>query len=422
MTSHKDIILLDPKIVTSRTYKNCLMPNPTPPLTEKNTNPTGFLSLGLKPFFLSVALFAILAIGLWALMLQGLNLIDPTYGMPVWHMHEMLFGYGSAVLAGFLLTAVPNWTGRAPLSGIALGALWLVWLAGRGAMMLGVPPLELVTLDVSFLLLVVLVVTRDIVIVRNWRNLVVLGPILLIIFGNVTFHVEAITNGAPEYGPRIGLGGLVFLVMLIGGRIIPAFSRNWLITQDARRLPAEFSRFDAVVLLLSLAALVRWVLIPFGPLTGAALGVIALLHLLRLSRWCGLATLSNPLLFVLHAAYAMIPTGLGLLAMASGWDDAALYIAALHLLGIGVIGAMTLAVMSRASLGHTGQALRADRWLQAGLTSIFLSAFARVLAEFSAFDSSLITLSALFWIAGFSLFIARIGPALLRPKLHQPQP
>ncbi len=397
-------------------FKNCLMSDPMPPQLTKNAKPTGFLSLGLKPFFLGVALFAILAIALWALTLQGLSLITPTYGMHLWHMHEMLFGYGSAVLTGFLLTAVPNWTGRKPLSGVGLGALWLVWLAGRAAMMLGAPPLELVTLDVSFLLLVILIVTRDIVIARNWRNLMVLGPILLIAVGNATFHVEVITNGAPDYGPRIGLGGLVFLVMLIGGRIIPAFSRNWLVKQGATRPPTMFSRFDAIVLLLTLAALARWVLIPSGPLTGAALGVVALLHLLRLMRWCGLATLSNPLLFVLHAAYAMIPTGLALLGMAAGWNDVALYVAALHLLGIGVVGAMTLAVMSRASLGHTGQALRADRWLQAGLTSIFLSAFARVLAEFSDFQTTLITFSALFWIAGFTLFIVRIGPGLLASK------
>ncbi|MCF6232483.1 MAG: NnrS family protein [Rhodobacteraceae bacterium] len=389
------------------------MPDPTSPPPTKNAKATGFLSLGLKPFFLGVALFAILAIALWALSLQGLNLITPTYGMHLWHMHEMLFGYGSAVLAGFLLTAVPNWTGRKPLSGVGLGALWLVWLAGRVAMMLGAPPLELVTLDVSFLLLVIAVVTRDIVIARNWRNWVVLGPIALIALGNATFHVEAITNGAPDYGPRIGLGGLVFLVMLIGGRIIPAFSRNWLVAQGATRLPAAFSRFDAVVLLLSLAALALWVLIPSGLLTGAGLGMVALLHLLRLMRWCGLATLSNPLLFVLHAAYAMIPAGLALLGVAAGLDDPALYVAALHLLGIGVIGAMTLAVMSRASLGHTGQALLADRWLQAGLTSIFLSAFVRVLSVFSEYQPSLIVVSALLWIAGFSLFIARIGPGLI---------
>ena len=397
------------------------MPDQSSAASSSKSNNAGFLSLGLKPFFLGVALFAIVAIGLWALSLLGLNLITPTYGMHIWHMHEMLFGYGSAVLAGFLLTAVPNWTGRAPLSGFGLGALWLVWLAGRAAMMLGAPPLELVTLDVSFLLLVTLIVTREIVIARNWRNLVVLAPILLIALGNATFHVEAITSGAPEYGPRIGLGGLVFLVMLIGGRIIPAFSRNWLIKTGATHLPAMFSRLDAIVLLLSLAALALWVLIPAGPLTGVALGVIALLHLLRLMRWCGLATLPNPLLFVLHAAYAMIPTGLALLGLAAGWNNAALYIAAQHLLGIGVIGAMTLAVMSRASLGHTGQALRADRWLQAGLTSIFLSAFARVLAEFSFSQSFLFTLSALFWITGFMLFIARIGPALLAPGRHQHQ-
>jgi len=129
-----------------------------------------FFSLGFRPFFLGATVFAILAIALWLLALRGSGLIAPGYGMANWHMHEMLFGYGPAVLSGFLLTAVPNWTGRKPLSGSGLAALWLLWLAGRVAMMAAVPQTVMIVLDVAFLPAIALVMAREIVAARNWRN------------------------------------------------------------------------------------------------------------------------------------------------------------------------------------------------------------------------------------------------------------
>ena len=389
-------------------------PDPRPPRLA------AFLSIGLRPFFLGAALFAFVAIGLWILNLHGLTLIAPGQGMRGWHMHEMLFGYGAAVLAGFLLTAVPNWTGGKAMSGPGLGLLWLLWLAGRVAMLSGgtwgLAAGLAAIVDMVFLPVLALIVARAIVGARNWRNLIVLGPILMMIGGNVTFHVETWLYDGAEYGARAGLGGLVFLIMLIGGRIVPAFTRNWLVKRGVTRLPVGFSRLDGGILVISLVGLLVWVVVPEGTVTALLLGLMAVLHGLRLTRWCGLATRSDPLLLVLHVSYAVIPAGLALLAIGAALQDPPVQLAALHLLGIGAVGGMTLSVMTRASLGHTGRALRADGWMQSAFAAIFLSALFRVAAEFSTAQSAMITISALFWLAGFALFVARIGPGLVTPR------
>lgn len=373
-------------------------------------------SLGFRPFFLSAALFAVLAIGLWVLALRGIELVEPGYGMTMWHMHEMLFGYGPAVLCGFLLTAVPNWTGRKPLKGRALVALWLLWFAGRVVMVAPVPVAMMVALDAAFLPVLALVIMREIIAGRNWRNMVVLVPIGLIAMANGIFHAEAVASGYSEYGVRLGLGALTFLLMLIGGRIVPAFTRNWLVKHGSDRRPVPMSRLDGIILLASVVGLILWVVLPVGVATGLVLALIALAHVLRLARWAGLATRADPLLFVLHVAYAMIPAGLGLMAVSAGLDDQGAWIAALHLLGIGAVGGMTLSVMIRASLGHTGQPLKADMWLVAALALIFAAAGGRVLAGFVPDQSMWIDLSATCWIAGFALFVLRIGPSLLRQR------
>lgn len=387
-----------------------------PHSTGQGVRLTVVLSLGLRPFFLGAALFAATAMGIWVLALRGTFLIAPEYGMTVWHTHEMLFGYGPAVLSGFLLTAVPNWTGRKPLSGAGLGLLWLLWLSGRVAMMVPVPQPVMVALDTSFLPVIAFVMAREVIAARNWRNLMVLGPIALIALANGVFHFEVARFGSSEYGVRLGLASLVFLVMLIGGRIVPAFTRNWLVKQGLDRRPVGFGRFDGILLIVSVMVLGLWTVVPVGVVTGVALMLIAVLHGVRMTRWAGVATFSNPLLFVLHASYAMIPTGLLLLALAAGPGGDAAQVAAQHLLGIGAIGGMTMSVMIRASLGHTGRALKADVWSVAGLVFIFLAAATRVLAEFVADQTIWIDLSAGFWIAGFALFVLRIGPGLLTPR------
>ena len=177
-----------------------------------------------------------------------------------WHVHEMLYGFLPAVITGFLLTAVPNWTGRLPLQGMPLLALVLIWVAGRVAVTAsawtGWAVAALV--DAAFLLAVGAAVAREIIAGRNWRNLKVLTVLAVLLAGNVTFHVEAHVNGSAEVGVRIGIAGTVILIMVIGGRIVPSFTRNWLARENPGRLPTPFGRFDVMSVVFAGAALIAW--------------------------------------------------------------------------------------------------------------------------------------------------------------------
>ncbi len=375
-----------------------------------------FFSLGFRPFFFSAAALAVLSMAIWAVSQHGVDLVAPEMGARSWHMHEMIFGYGGAVLTGFLFTAVPNWTGRRPVAGRALIGLLALWLAGRLALLLPVPEAVSGAVAALYMPVVVVLMAREIIGGRNWRNLAVLVPVGVFALANILFHVEIATRGVSAYGMRLGLGALVLLVMLVGGRIVPAFSRNWMTQQGAARLPAPMGRFDTVSLVLGGLALIVWVVQPMGLLSAALLGLAGVVHVMRLSRWAGLATMSNPLLFVLHVAYAMIPAGLLALSLAAARVDFAVEISAIHILGVGVIGGMTLSVMTRASLGHTGRPLRADGWMQAALVLVFAAMLARVLAAATPIEAALIDLAALLWIVAFTLFLVRIGPSLFRPR------
>jgi uncharacterized protein involved in response to NO len=376
-------------------------------------------SLGLRPFFGAAALLALIAIALWILWIRGVAIIAPPYGMPLWHMHEMVFAYGSAVLSGFLLTALPNWTGRPPVSGAPLMALFALWLAGRIVMAVAIDPVIAGWIDAAYLPVLAAMAAREIIAGKNWRNLMVLGPIVGLALANILFHYEVNVAAVPEYSVRFGLAALAVLLTLIGGRIVPAFSRNWLSQQPGDApLPAPFGRYDGLSLVVLVLALSVWVVVPYGWGPALLLAAAAALHTGRLMRWAGMATLGNPLLAVLHLAYAMIPASLFLLALAAGLVDRQSEIAGIHLLGIGAIGGMTLAVMTRASIGHTGRALLADGWIKGAFLALFAATAVRAAAAYLPLAGWLIDLSALLWIAAFLLFLLRIGPWLLAPRLR----
>ena len=188
------------------------------------------LSYGFRPFFLGGAIWAIVALLRWIGSLANFWQLAPGYGAVAWHAHEMLFGYASAVVAGFLLTAVPNWTGRLPVAGLRLGLLLLLWCLGRLAFLavgtFGTLPAILI--DSIFLPCVLIIMGREIVVGGNWRNLAPLAIVALLAAANVTFHVEVLMTGAPTFGLRAGVAALVALIVLIGGRITPSFTHNWL--------------------------------------------------------------------------------------------------------------------------------------------------------------------------------------------------
>lgn len=374
------------------------------------TGPALF-SYGFRPFFLAAIVFALGVIPAWLLIWRGTLALSAPFPAIDWHVHEMIFGYGAAVVAGFLFTAVPNWTGSMPTRGWPLMVLLAFWVAGRLGMagLLGLGPLGLLAVDCTFLLAVFAMIAREIVAGRNWRNLKVLVPVGLLALSNIVFHLEVMTAGTADTGRRLGIAVLVFLVMLIGGRIIPSFTRNWLAKRGAARMPVPFNRFDAACLGAGAAALVAWVAAPTTPVTGTLAALAGVLHLARLARWQGQASWPSPLLLMLHVAYLFVPAGLAGVAL-EGFGLAGPQVAA-HLFGIGLIGGMTVAVMMRATMGHTGRDLVAGRLL----TLAFALVAATVAARLAGPEGG-VTLAAALWTAGFALMLWRVGPWLALPR------
>ena len=376
-------------------------------------------SMGFRPFFLLAGLFAAIAVPLWLAVFTGAVTLAGPFDPVDWHIHEMLFGYTAAVIAGFLFTAVPNWTGRMPARGAPLAALAALWLAGRLAVagVLGLRPMAVMAIDGAFLVAIGAMIGIEIVAGRNWRNLKVLVPVTLYAAANIAFHLGALTGVGTEVPRRAGFAVTLFLVMLIGGRIIPSFTRNWLAAQRVARMPVGANRFDAVSLAVAAMGLLLWVVWPESAATGLALSAAAVLHLVRVSRWRGLAVWRSPLLLMLHLAYAVLPVGLAATGLAA--FGMASPVAGFHLLGIGAIGGMTIAVMMRAAMGHTGRSLVADPLLVLAFVLVMAAAFARVVA-----GSSLggLDVTAGLWTAGFGLFSLRVGPWLAAPSVSRKRP
>ena len=374
------------------------------------------LRQGFRPFFLGAGIWAIVAMLLWILALQG-ELAIPTAFDPVgWHAHEMLFGFVVAAIAGFLLTAIPNWTGRMPLQGFPLAVLAGVWLAGRlavgGSAWIGAGIAAV--LDLSFLTLLLGVVLREIMAGRNWRNLpipIVLGGLLA---ANALTHLDAAGIAATgALGQRLGIGIVILLIGLVGGRIIPSFTLNWLKKRGESNLPVSFSILDRGALGLAAAALTIWVVAPESPIGGAALIAAGVASLVRLARWRGHLTLAEPLVWSLHLGFVWVGVGLLLVGLSALLPDVP-PAAGLHALTAGAMGGMTLAVMTRATLGHTGRLLTADRWTAAIYLLIAAAAALRVAAPFLAdVYLPLFWTSGLAWSTAFGLFVVHYGRMLL---------
>jgi len=375
------------------------------------------LSYGFRPFFLVGSIYAGLAVLAWLPMFSG-ELSVATAFIPLdWHIHEMIYGYVAAVMTGFLLTAIPNWTGRLPIQGTPLLFLVALWLAGRIAITtstyIGWLPAAIV--DISFLMFVAAAAMREIVAGRNWANMKILVILAVMISGNVVFHLEAYFRGVADYGIRLGIGAAITSIMIIGGRIIPSFTRNWLVRENPGRLPSPFGRFDAFSLLLSVLALAIWVAFPFGVVTAVALFVGGILQGARLCRWAGDRTIQDRLVLVLHVGFAFVPVGFVLTGLAA--FGSIVPSAGIHAWSTGAIGTMTLAVMTRASLGHTGHALSASNGTHAIYAAILAAAVTRVAAALLPLASTaLLAAAALAWVTAFLGFGVVYGPFLLAPQ------
>jgi uncharacterized protein involved in response to NO len=381
------------------------------------------LGNGFRPFFLFGSIYAGLAILVWLPVFYGEITLISVFAPRDWHVHEMLYGYLPAVITGFLFTAIPNWTGRLPIQGTPLLVLVIVWMLGRVCVTFSAETGWLVAMlaDASFLLLVAAAAAREILAGRNWRNLNVVMLVLLLLAGNVAFHLEAHFNGAADTGIRIGIAVVVLLISLIGGRIIPSFTCNWLVRENPGRLPVPFGRFDVIVVAIGALALLVWIASPAGCLTGTALAIAGLLHLVRLGRWGGDRTWRERLVLVLHVGYAFVPLGFLLNAMSA--FELVPAGAGIHAWMVGAAGTMTLAVMSRATLGHTGQQLTASVATQAIYAAIIVAALSRICAVIEpAHSEPLLDLAALAWAAAFFGFALAFGPLLVGAGRRKSEP
>ncbi len=382
---------------------------------QQRATPT-FFAMGFRPFFLASGLWAAAALAVWIAMLtQGITLpsrFDPL----AWHIHEMLFGFVMATIAGFLLTAIPNWTGRLPVRGLPLAVLAASWLLGRIACLFSAlcPAWLATTADLIFPVLLAAAAAREIIAGRNWRNLVVLFPVSILGIANLLMHLEA--NGVdvpPGLGWRLGLAAVIVLISVVGGRIVPSFTRNWLAKRPGAPLPASQGRLDLAALITLPVALAGWVFLPDTRAIGALLLLGAALHLWRLARWRGLSTSAEPLLLVLHIGYAWVVFGIALLGL-TVLGAAIPLSAAIHALTAGAVGTMTLAVMTRATRGHAGRPLAADRPTILIFTLVTLAALTRIAAALStAWVTPLLVIAASLWIAAFACFVIVYAPMLL---------
>lgn len=380
-------------------------------------NGPAILSYGFRPFFLLAGTFALIAMLIWIGALAAGWEIGGQYGVLNWHAHEMLFGYTGAALAGFMLTAIPNWTGRLPVSGTPLLFHVLVWVAGRLAMAFpSALGLQLAMfIDWIFLPLLALVAGIEIVAGKNWKNLKILVGLTALALANAGFHLSVALSGTAVEPSRAAVAIYVVLIAVVGGRIVPSFTRNRLVKAGSKRLPAPQDRLDLVATISLIPALLLWVAMPQGIASAVAAATAGALNAIRLWRWRGWQTIDEPLLLALHVGFAFVPLGLGAVSLAAmGWLGQA---SALHVLTVGAIGNMTFAIMTRASLGHTGRALTASGRTSIAYFALVVAAVTRPFAEaIPSHYHALLTLSGAAWLLAFALFLSEYGPILMAPR------
>lgn len=377
---------------------------------------------GFRPFFLLAGLDALANMSVWLVVFLRPS-IWPEHAMPsmYWHAHEMLFGFATAAIAGFLLTAVPGWTGRSSYSGVPLIALIIVWLAGQFAMVpLGlVPPMAADAIDLAFFPALILVLAPPLVSARKFRNLPFVGILTLLFLANLCFHLGE--NGILEAGEQIGLGIAIdivtLLIVIIGGRIIPAFTKSGL----ARQGIAVKLRSDRWIEIFSITSVIAVLLadlaMPLSAMNGVIALAAALAQTIRLTQWQGYRTARDPLIWVLHLGYAWLIVGLLLKGI---WLITAEPFAEkwIHSLTVGAFTTMILAVMTRASLGHTGRALIAPLSTATCYSLVTAAALVRVFgpAILPSMYNHIVTASGFLWIGAFSIYLWVYTPILVMPR------
>jgi len=377
-----------------------------------------FLRGGFRPFFFGAAMWAVIAISLWLAALAGAFRLPTALEPVAWHRHEMLFGFVGAAVAGFLLTAIPNWTGRLPIAGKPLLSLFGLWASARLAVLfsalIGLLPAAI--LDVGLFVSLGLLAAREVISSKN-RNLPIVGVVLLFGFADAADYLEAAGVISGGLGWRGAIALIIIMISMIGGRIIPSFTRNWMVKRGVTGgLPTQPQTLDLLIIASTGVALIFWLAFPEQHLTGLMLVLAAAAQGMRLARWGGMRTTSDPLVLVLHLGYVWVPIGLLLLgASTAGFDIPRS--AGVHALTAGAMTTMILAVMSRASLGHTARELKASPLITAAYLSVTVGAVLRVAASIGIGSYQLMLGAAgAFWGTALLLFLIVYSPILWQPR------
>ena len=382
----------------------------------KHAPPGGLapFALGFRPFFLAAGIYAVLLMALWLLVLRGKFDIGE---MPplVWHGHEMLFGFTVAVIAGFLLTAAQNWTGIRTPSGLPLAALFLLWLAGRlGFLVPGLPAGLVALIDLSFLPVLALVLALPILKAKQLHNYPFPIMLLALTAANILVHGDALgwTSDTASLGLHLAIYVVVTMIVVMGGRVIPSFTDNKLRTRAQ-----HWKIIERLVPPATLGALLAALIAPDSLVTATLAAIAAAVHVIRLAGWYTSKYWSVPLLWILHLGYAWIAIGFALLALSAAGITATA-VSALHAFTAGGIGVLTLGMMARVSLGHTGRMLEPAPVMTRAFIAINISALIRVALPllFPGVYSQIMAAAGVVWMAAFGLFVVMYAPMLLRPR------
>jgi uncharacterized protein involved in response to NO len=372
-------------------------------------------ALGFRPFFLAAGIYAALLMALWLLVLRGTLDIGEMSPL-VWHGHEMLFGFTVAVIAGFLLTAAQNWTGIRTPSGAPLAALFLLWLAGRvGFLVPGLRPCLVATIDLAFLPVLALVLALPILKAKQLHNFPFPVMLLALTAANALVHGGALgwTPGTASMGLHLAVYVVVTMIVVMGGRVIPSFTDNKLHTRARRWKSIEW-----LVPVATLGALIAALIAPDSPVTALLAALAAMVHVIRLAGWYTSKYWSVPLLWILHLGYAWIALGFALLALSAAGITATA-VSSLHAFTAGGIGVLTLGMMARVSLGHTGRMLEPAPVMTRAFVAINLAALIRVALPllFPGVYMQIMAAAGVAWMAAFGLFVVVYAPMLLRPRV-----
>lgn len=378
---------------------------------------TPLLRLAFRPLFLGGSIFSAIAMLLWLALLQGWLQITPYGNTLLWHGHEMLFGFVAAIILGFLLTAVQNWTGITGIKGRPLLILAGLWLTARVLMLQNQWQPLTALIDLAFIPLGGYFLARPLVQIRQYRNLIFIPVLLAMLLANGAFHYGVIYDQPiiSQQALQLMIWLVVLIMTILGGRVIPFFTANG--TQTPKANPSKIIELSTIVSTILLVLVMGLGIRLEPPIITGVLIITGLLHLIRFAKWRFWITFSVPLLWSLHAAYAFIP--LGILAIAFSFNSEWLnYATALHALTAGAMGTMIISMMARVSLGHTGRPLQPAPIMSLAFTAIISAALTRVIGAwiFPSLTPQTWLIAALLWCLGYGLFALIYWPILSQPR------